>query len=233
MILVLDTETTGIDPTKDKVIELAGVGLYWDSFADWTIDQTWDGLIQPNCVIPPEVSAIHHLTKWDFDRPGVYGTLSEAWRVMREIVCGETVSAFVAHNAQFDRGFLPHVLGDWLCTLRCAKHLYPDAPGYGNQVLRYYLGLRLELPSDLSPHRALYDAIVTAHILMKMLEIKTLDELMELQTKPVLLKTCNMRKYKGQLWKEIPKDFLRWILRTGDFDVDVMYTAKYWVDNGR
>ncbi len=49
-----DTETTGIRPGKDHVIELAA----YDPFRE----KTFCSLIHPGCPIPPEASAISHIT---------------------------------------------------------------------------------------------------------------------------------------------------------------------------
>ena len=70
----------------------------------------------------------------------------------------------------------------WIATLRCAKHVWPDAPDFKNETLRYRLGI--DLPRD-RMHRALEDATVTAHILARLLAERTVDELLALSTTPV------------------------------------------------
>ena len=225
VILVVDTETTGTDPATAEVIELAGVLI--DGHEGF-----WQGLIKPKGTIPPETSAIHHLTSKDFVASG-YDDLGAAWRDM--YAWAGRPAAFAAHNAQFDRGFIARggwgVSAPWLCTWRCARHLFPDAPGFGNQVLRYYLELDPYMPQGLAPHRALYDTIVTAALLKKMLIIKPLDELLVLQYQPVLLKTVSFGKHRGALWSDVPRSYLQWVC-TQDFDEDVVYTAHYYLEGG-
>ena len=80
--------------------------------------------------------------------------------------------AYVAHNADFERSFLEHLLGDalWACTYKCALRIWPDLPAHNNQALRYRLGFVNPFGIDrhtLSPHRALSDAIVTAAVFME------------------------------------------------------------------
>ena len=89
--------------------------------------------------------------------------------------------------------------------MRVAKHLWPDAPGYGNQVLRYWLELPVD--SDCVPHRALGDAQVTAQLLLKELALVdgSVERLLELTETPVLLKTVSFGKHRGQLWKDVPR----------------------------
>ena len=99
--------------------------------------------------------------------------------------------------------------------------------------LRYWLNLDVDVPSDLAPHRALYDTIVTTALLERMLQGHTLQELYHLQNKPVLLLKARFGKHRGELFRNIPRDYLQWVLRqSGDnvFDDDVRHTAKYWIN---
>ncbi len=228
MILVIDTETTGMEPGVAEVIELAGVAVPGG--------ESWSALIKPVGTIPPEASAVHHLTSEDFEYEDFecegYRGLSHAWVDML-LDFNQTPGAYAAHNALFDRSMAQlsgcGVGAPWLCTWRCAMHLWPDAPAYGNQVLRYYLGLKPDIPIGLAPHRALYDAITTSEILKTMLTLKPLEELLKLQYQPVLLRTCRLPKYRGVLWKDVPKNYLKWILGA-DFDLDIAFTARYYLE---
>jgi len=97
--VVLDTETTGMDPATDKVIELALVKFEYsrESAAIGRVFDTYDGLEDPGMPIPPESTAIHHITD-DMVRDQ---RLDEAaiGRVL------EGAGLVIAHNAGFDRPF--------------------------------------------------------------------------------------------------------------------------------
>lgn len=222
MITVVDVETTGVDPAVDKVVELAAVyrspnqlGCNWKST-----------LVNPGRPIPPEASAVHHIRDRDVAEAPA---LSGAWELINT-----PDEAWAAHNAAFDRGFLPPVEQPWICTWRCALHLYPEAPSHSNQCLRYYLGLddevrqHVQLATDGAPHRALYDALTTAVILMHMLKTHTVEQLVALSTQPVILTTVRFGKHRGAAWSSLPHDYLRWILRQ-DFDADVVCTARHYL----
>lgn len=236
MIIVLDTETTGIEPGEAEVIEIGAVSLFNSGRAH----EMAAALIKPTKPIPPETSAIHHLTDEDFLTESHFRGVPEAWASLFEMLTSKLegededyhIDAYAAHNADFDSRFLPDINdAPWLCTYRCASHLWPDSPGHGNQTLRYYLGLKPPLPSGLAPHRALYDALVTMTILQQMLQMKSLGELLALQALPILQRKVRFGKHRGALWGETPKDYLQWILKQ-DFDADVQYTARYWLDRG-
>lgn len=140
----------------------------------------------------------------------------------------------VAHNAAFDSQYIP-VKKPWICTYRCALQLYPDAPKHSLQALRYWLGLTPHLPPSLHPHNALYDAICLTALLQEMLRDRTADELYEISSKPLLLQKVRFGKHRDTLFKDVPNDYLRWIL-SKDFDEDVKYTATHYLernDNGQ
>jgi len=158
-VRVIDIETTGTDPTVDATIEIASVDL----LKDGTIANQRTALVRPPLPVPPEASAVHHLIDEDL---AFAPTLDEVLDQFRG------ADAYVAHNANFERAFLEHLLGDalWACTYKCALRIWPDLPAHNNQALRYRLGFVNPFGIDrhtLSPHRALSDAIVTAAVFME------------------------------------------------------------------
>jgi exodeoxyribonuclease X len=252
MIVVIDLETTGVDPQADCIVELAGVSIdtavvktgsvgpsaVLTSALSHAMRDQWSGLVKPTMPIPPQASAVHHLTDGDFRF--AWPDFKAAWDHMHGLDglgCEGDVDCFVGHNVLgFDKPFVEAALpgglsGDvpWLDTWRCALHLYPDSPGHSNMVLRYALRLQPAVPPGLAPHRALYDTVVTASLLLEMLETHTLPELLELQHRPVLLKTCQLKKHRGTPWAEVPRDYLSWIVNKSDFKDDVLYTAKHYL----
>jgi exodeoxyribonuclease X len=143
---------------------------------------------------------------------------------------------FCAHNAKFDRQMLiqsgvhPALLPEHtICTWKCARHLYPDEAKYSNQSLRYSLGLDPLFLTIGPPHRALPDVAVTGALLVHMLKEHTVEELVELTGKPVLLKRMTFGKYSGKLWEDVDVSYLRWLLGQ-DFGEDEKYTARYWLN---
>ena len=99
-ILVLDTETTGLDQAREKIIELALLRVDVDTATGLPVGpvQVYDGLEDPGKPIPPEVVKITGIT--DADVQGQ--ALAEA-RVA-ELLQG--VDVVIAHNAGFDRPFV-------------------------------------------------------------------------------------------------------------------------------
>jgi exodeoxyribonuclease X len=248
-LAVYDTETTGAEET-DQVCELGIVTLIREETKKRGVHVyenhgRWSSLIRPTCSMTVFGRAAHHISDDE---------LNESW-TMSELLVRRGLPEFmgdvvgVAHNLEFDsrmmcqsgvpKEFMPKRN---ICTWKCAQHLYPDAPRYSNQILRYWLGIIVPQMLTLPPHRALPDAVVTAGIVTAMLASHTVEELIELTSKPVLLKTCHMGEHAGKPWKEVDIGFLRWIVSKGPrrtnpkggrdigFDDDIMYTVKHWIE---
>ena len=111
--IVLDTETTGLDPNEDKVVDISLVEVSREK----GIQPIFDTLIDPQRNIPPVASAVHHITSRD-----VVGKprFEEVWPTILEYVQDAVI---VAHNAKFDRSMIPETNRPWICTLRLARHL--------------------------------------------------------------------------------------------------------------
>lgn len=240
-ITVLDTETADFD---GGVCEIAGVQIR-ESAGVWVIDEWHHSLCDPCRPISVEAMAVHHITD------DMVSGLSTVDEVMWPAGIYGSPSTPCAHNAEFDQGVLPSVMRarnligspqylvdgtqpsvDWIDTYRCAMHLWPDAPRYGNQVLRYWLGLDVsDMPEEAGGivHRALYDTWCTAKMLLRMLETHTPEKLVELSGRPVDLSSRLMGFGKhGKLrWAECPRDYLRWIVDKSDIDnPDQLHTAR-------
>lgn len=218
MFKIIDIETTGFDADQDKIVEIASVDL--DSTHH--IINTKQHLVNPNCPIPPTASAIHHIIDSD---------VANALDIEHTLPFYTNNDAiYVAHNAKFERSFLKSFeTMQWICTYKSALHVWPEAPGHSNQVLRYWLNLDIDRNIGM-PHRALPDCLVTAQILVKLLEIASIKEMIEWSNNPSLLKTCNFGKHKNTLWSEIPADYLDWIVNQNNFDEDVSYTAQFYLN---
>jgi exodeoxyribonuclease X len=89
----IDIETTGIDPAKDAVVEIASVDL----LREGGITNCQNTLVRPALPVPPEASAVHHLIDAD---------LVEAPSLEDVIGRFKGADAYVAHNCEFERSFL-------------------------------------------------------------------------------------------------------------------------------
>lgn len=229
-LTVMDTETTGLEPETDRIVEMATVPVLLADHG-WIVERGIDTLVNPGRGIPPEASAVHHLVDQDVSgAPDLEAAIDLCDLRHAEVM--------VAHNAKYDRSFLPGLASTpFICTYRCALHLWPDAPGHGNQTLRYWrrLGLSEHLSAASSsrsmlPHSALFDSYTTAQILVDMLQERTVDELIHLSTQPVVLTKARFGKHAGKRWEDIVRidsGWCDWYLRLPDGDPDVRHTIVH------
>jgi len=153
---VIDVETTGFSPATDRVVEVACALVDGDCVVG-----RWEMLVNPGIAIPPAATAVHGITdRMVSGAPGVGSALRQVRRFSR----GRVVAA---HSARFDLSFVGATVGaQALCTMRLARALIPEAPNHKNQTLRRYLEIDRVAGEEFHPHRALDDAVVSAHILI-------------------------------------------------------------------
>ena len=53
--------------------------------------------------------------------------------------------------------------------------------------------------------------------------------MMDISSKPVLLSRMYFGKHKGQLFRDMPKDYLKWLSGTDDLDEDMRYTVEWYL----
>ena len=169
-IAILDVETGGLDPTKDPCVEVAVI--VYDLVAAAPIS-SFSSLIRSTSNDALHVNRIP------------IGLLVEApvaeivWRRVVAIV--EQADAFVAHRADFDRGFTPEPLRSsrpWVCS---KYHLeWPDSkPGDGLVHAALAHGVAIA-----TAHRAMADCETVSRLLTRVAERKNLQELFERAMRP-------------------------------------------------
>ena len=229
-IAVIDVETSGFEDEDPRVIELAAVIVREPERIPLSPRSFLFGLGEGRR-ISARASAVHHLV--DADVCGLLEFDSDRWV---EVTAG--VDLFCAHNAAFDSAAINRHIDAvyakngprWLCSMKLARAAWPDAPSFGLQVLRYHLGLTGELPTGLAPHRATYDAVVAAWLLVRLLGHfeGDVERMVRVSGEPSLLRQVHFGKHRGTLWQDAPKGYLRWVLEQ-DFDEDVKFTARHWL----
>lgn len=222
----IDYETTGT-PENDaaEIIEIGRIDV--DLSSRTVLDETtWGTFCLPRGPIPPETKAVHHITEDD-----VRGA-PQAREVFDEFLSGQP-AYLVAHHADFEKHFTPDIGVPWICTMKVARIVRPDAPGHSNQCLRYWQDLPCDPERASPPHRALPDAYVTAHLFCRLLEHKTPDEMVTISKYPALIKIMNFGKHKGMTFEEAPIDYLEWLRDKSDMGEDVKFSARYWIQKRR
>jgi len=220
---VIDTETTGLNPLEDGVIEVAVVKVIQGK-----IGPAFSCFINPQRKINPSAQAVHHISSSQLVNALPYEQvlpLLNKWLEDSEVL--------VAHNAPFDQSMLPNLIEKpWLDTLALAKRVYPKLEKHSNQYLRYRLNLSCPEAEGGASHRALNDCYTTAYLALHLLEKITpkqgLVELLQDLATPTLLAECTFGKHKGSKWSDVPINYLQW-LRDKELAPDLRYTVEYYL----
>lgn len=160
---IVDTETTGTDATRDKVIELAVVLFEYcaDTGEIGRVIETYDGLEDPGFPIPAESTAIHGITD-----DMVAGRKLDQARVESLLEQGGLV---IAHNARFDRVFLEARMPSFAALpWACSWQEIPWSQAGIESTKLEYLAYRYGFFYD--GHRAEVDCLALLEVLGRPLE---------------------------------------------------------------
>lgn len=223
MFRVVDLETTGLAP-PEEIIEIGWSDVFFNVEEKViSVTKSQSTLFSPTRPITPENRAIHHIT--DAELLGKPVCTPEA---LKAILTESAPFAFVAANANFEQQWLTEeVTGParWICTVKAAAILYPDAESHSNQAIRYRMGLDLKDEWAMPPHRAGPDSYVTGEILANMLRGTMVRDLVKWTGEPKFLPRCPLAKWKGSAWADVERSYLEWIMRTADMDGDIKHAA--------
>src|SRR3989344_1168390 len=239
-LIFFDTETTG-NEQKDFLVQIA----YKISPATGgTEGDKFVGLYKPEIKIPPEASAIHHITNKMVEGKKSFLESGDQSKIKK--LFEDKDSVVVAHNAPFDLIIIKKediMPSNFICTLKLARYLDPEEKigRYNLQYLRYLLDLDVEAQA----HDAFGDVLILEKLFErlkkklieqeKINEDKAIERMIEISSHPLLIKTLNFGKYKGKKVEEvlqIDRGWLEWLLREKEkSDVieheDWIYTLKH------
>lgn len=231
-LVFFDTETTG-NTEQDFICQIA----YKNG------EESFAGLYKPPIKIPPEASAVHHISnKMVADKPSFHesGDLLKIKELFEN-------SIVVAHNASFDLMMLEKENIkplNFICTLRVARDL--DSEGkierYNLQYLRYYLDIEI----DATAHDAMGDVLVLEQLFErlkkkimteeKLNEKEAIDKMIQISSHPSLLRTFGFGKHIGKKIEDVAlmdRGYLEWLLaekeKSDVLDEDWIYTLRHYL----
>jgi DNA polymerase-3 subunit epsilon len=191
--IVLDTETTGLDPLHGhRLVEIGAVEL----FNHIPTGKTYHSFINPQRDVPREAEAVHGLSDAFLKDKPVFSKIADEFL---EFI-GDTV--LIIHNASFDVGFLnaelgfikrPPILYERIIdTLALAKKRHPMGPNSLDALCKRY-GIDI---AKRTKHGALLDSELLAGVYLELiggrqitLTLPKTDNVRHLQTSSATLPT--------------------------------------------
>ena len=162
MYIVVDIETTGGSARYHRIIEIAIV-----IFDGKNVVERFSSLVNPGVFIPAYITALTGIDDaMVADAPTFENMVPYLKRLLQDGI-------FVAHNVNFDYGFLKkefELAGERfemkkLCTVRLSRKIIPGLPSYALGSLCNHLNIINE-----ARHRALGDAMATVGLLKYLID---------------------------------------------------------------
>ena len=223
---VVDVETAGYpDDGPDDVVEV-GVTMVEFTETSTSVSKPDSWLVRPVRPITALGKSIHHIVDGD-----VSGAPPLAAVMQKLVAIVPPADVYVAHNYHTEQRFLPALAErEWICTLKVARHLCPEAKNHKNGFIRYFLGSIDEASAHdralaHPPHRAGPDSYVTARNLIKLAERMSIDAMVDLTASPPSVMPFG--KWSGHKFAEIPTDYLQWMVDPEQsFDPDLTKAVR-------
>lgn len=171
MYSIIDIETTGGNPYRDKITEIAIFVHDGEK-----IVKQYRSLINPERRIPPFITRMTGISD------EMVANAPKFYEVARDIVKITEGTLFVAHNASFDYNFVKsefknlgyYYQRECLCTVKLSRKLIPGKKSYSLGRLCRELDIQIE-----DRHRAAGDAMATVKLFELLLKQKTNGLLLE------------------------------------------------------
>jgi len=164
--VVFDIETTGLSlQDGSRIIEIGAVKIKSEKILD-----EFHSFINPECLIPPEVTNIHHITN------DMVQEAPKREEILPQFIDFTGGACLVAHNIKFDLDFLCYELSQIgrnlktetpaIDTLKMSRKFLVRLTSHRLENVANYFGVKSK-----NAHRALFDAKATGSILNHFLDM--------------------------------------------------------------
>jgi len=162
--IVVDTETTGLDPRSHRIVEVGCIELV----NHVPSGRTFQRYVNPGMAMPPDAARVHGIDDAFLKDKPPFAAIAD------ELVAFLGDAPLVIHNAEFDLGFLNAELGRLgrppldaaraVDTVTLARRKYPGAPASLDALCKRF-GVDL---SERNLHGALLDARLLAAVYLEL-----------------------------------------------------------------
>ncbi|CAA6816706.1 MAG: Exonuclease [uncultured Sulfurovum sp.] len=242
--VLFDTETTG-NQSDDRIIQVGAMVIGAKGAVE-----VYDELCSSDVAIKTEAMEVHNITPDIIEGKAPF-TSTRFWNDLAEL--NNENNYLIAHHITFDLGMLKKEGFEnsmkLIDTLRCAKHLFPDASYHRLQYLRYSLELYKKEQAEASKynitikaHDAIGDVLVMKLFLSELVskvkeqypDVNPMVKLEELTNTAVMMKSFKFGKYKGEQIEDIARSdagYIKWMLKSLELDEDLQYTLENVLEN--
>lgn len=230
--IVLDTETTGVDSYRDRVVEVAAQRM-----SDGQV--LINTLVRPDISISAEATATHGITNEAVRTAPLFSAIAQD---LANII--GSAEALIGYNPFFDRGILANEFARASVSVRwpilvCAKRLWNKHDPQNRKLASAY---RRFVGGEFKAHRALSDADATRRVVAAQFEEFGLHGTPWAELDPEQRQwvgptshlivdhssgaiVINFGKHKGEPVVRVPRRYWQWIDKSADFPVHILQLA--------
>jgi DNA polymerase III alpha subunit (gram-positive type) len=201
--IIFDFETTGLDYTKDRIIQY--------TFLNNDTNEYISGYVNPQCPMTSRASEITGITDIDLKE---YKPFSYHVKKILDFIGEDGEIYLIAHNGDcFDKLFLSAALQScgkslsscwkFIDTLKLYRYFYPDYSRYTMDFLRDTMNLSTK--NNHSAAKDVFDLSVIYNNLRERYKVKELFD--------ISFHYINFGKYRGNDFRKIPKDYLDFLVQ--------------------
>ncbi len=178
--VAFDLETTGLNKASDEIIEIGAVKFTLEEKNGTVfpkVESKFQTFVKPNRLIPAEATRVNNITDQMVESAP---TIDECLRRFTTF-CGQS-TILVAHNADFDSGFLrnaytknPQIIpgNPVIDSLRIVRSILPELPqhklGYIAGLFKRQNLIAMKITEN-EMHRAVYDCEMLMEVLVAVLK---------------------------------------------------------------
>jgi DNA polymerase III subunit epsilon len=246
-LVIIDTETTGLNHDTAEIIEIATCRV--------GVEDLQSRLIKPSQGIPDNVQELTGITEEMVENQP---TMVQSLEQVIEMLHVDENPIFIAHHAPYDMDVLRNNLvyagipdeylgflnkDRWICTNRLSRIAHGDKPRLKfTNLPAMQKFLELDVPEASAAHRAEADVWVALrlfeHLWVNSFSDLTPEQLVELCWQKIVYPRFPFGKHKGKLLKDIPTDYYIWMCENLDsmkegndrFDADLYHTVSVEID---
>jgi len=167
LLLFLDTETTGLKPISDQIIEIGGLIVDFDPISlHFKEISSFESTIQLRKQLDEKITRLTGITTEELSTASGLFQVQEKWLSWLEPYEAQ-IQGIIGHSVDFDLGFLRQE--NWFLpktkiidTLDLARIIFPDLEAINLEFLVNSLNINFE--SSSSHHRSLFDTTATFHL---------------------------------------------------------------------
>jgi exodeoxyribonuclease X len=224
--ILFDTETTGVDPAVDQIIEAAWLEMPATPAEVHLTPNAkafpfYHERFNPTIPIGLGAQAVHHILKED-----LAGCLApDQFRIPHD------VDYMIGHNVDFDHRMAKEPDVKRICTLAMSRFLFPDESSHTQSAMLYLIGRRQGKESRIrdllrGAHAAL-DDVRNCSILLRFLLIEasqkgypvgTWEEVHAFSEMARIPSVMGFGKHKGEPIRSVPRSYISWYRSQAETD---------------